>query len=195
METSTLGLRFKVKEKHFRSSGDLKLKCTATIATIYWKSNEESVQGVQSQSALVSESRSSRNSGKTHLQVQSFNACFIFFFAWCEIMIFVKSTIKNARLSTIAMPTWLQNQIHKLTFIRWNGFILPPKGLHSKWFVYTTLDVICYVITQADKMYYFTLTPFTNPFIIFWLSIFISKYYSILNELTAVKLHKSYSYP
>ena len=71
METSTLGLRFKVKEKHFRSSGDLKLKCTATIATIYWKSNEESVQGVQSQSALVSESRSSRNSGKTHLQVQS----------------------------------------------------------------------------------------------------------------------------
>ena len=79
METSTLGLRFKVKEKHFRSSGDLKLKCTATIATIYWKSNEESVQGVQSQSALVSESRSSRNSGKTHLQVQSFNACFICF--------------------------------------------------------------------------------------------------------------------
>jgi hypothetical protein len=63
LETSTLGLRFKVREKHFRSSGDLKLKCTATIATIYWKSNEESVQGVRAQSALVSESRSSRNSG------------------------------------------------------------------------------------------------------------------------------------
>ena len=94
-------------------------------------------------------------------------------------MIFVKSTIKNARLSTIAIETWLQNQIHKLTFIRWNGFILSPKGLHSKWFVYTTLDVICYVITQADKMYYFTLTPFTTQFIIFWLSIFISKYYSL----------------
>jgi hypothetical protein len=50
-----------VREKHFRG-GDLKLKCTATIATIYWKSNEESVQGVgRPQSALVSESRSSRN--------------------------------------------------------------------------------------------------------------------------------------
>ena len=64
LQTSTLGLRFKVKDKHFRNSGDLKLKCTATIATIYWKSNEESVQGVRTQSALVSESRSSRNSGK-----------------------------------------------------------------------------------------------------------------------------------
>lgn len=61
LETSTLGLRFKVREKHFKG-GDLKLKCTATIATIYWKSNEESVQGVRPQSALVSESRSSRNS-------------------------------------------------------------------------------------------------------------------------------------
>ena len=65
LETSTLGLRFKVRDKHFRTSGDLKLKCTATIATIYWKSNEESVQGVRAQSALVSESRLSRNSG-TH---------------------------------------------------------------------------------------------------------------------------------
>ena len=62
LETSTLGLWFKVREKHFKQ-GDLKLKCTATIATIYWKSNEESVQGVRPQSALVSESRSSRNSG------------------------------------------------------------------------------------------------------------------------------------
>ena len=193
METSTLGLRFKVKEKHFRSSGDLKLKCTATIATIYWKSNEESVQGVQSQSALVSESRSSRNSGKHIFRCNLL--MLVSYFLQCEIMIFVKSTIKDARLSTIAIPTWLQNQIHKLTFIRWNGFILSPKGLHSKWFVYTTLDVICYVITQADKMYYFTLTPFTTQFIIFWLSIFISKYYLILNELTSVKLYKWYSYP
>ena len=63
LETSVLGLRFKVREKHFKGSGDLKLKCTATIASIYWKSNEESVQGVRPQSALVSESRSSRNSG------------------------------------------------------------------------------------------------------------------------------------
>ncbi len=63
LETSVLGLRFKVRDKHFRR-GDLKLKCTATIATIYWKSNEESVQGVRAQSALVSESRSSRESKK-----------------------------------------------------------------------------------------------------------------------------------
>ena len=63
LETSTLGLRFKVRDKHFKN-GDMKLKCTAQIASIYWKSNEESVQGVRTQSALVSESRSSRNSGR-----------------------------------------------------------------------------------------------------------------------------------
>ena len=69
LETSTLGLRFKVRDKHFKH-GDLKLKCTAVIATIYWKSNEESVQGVRPQSALVSESRSSRNSGNKNQSVE-----------------------------------------------------------------------------------------------------------------------------
>ncbi|XP_048480740.1 uncharacterized protein LOC105382773 [Plutella xylostella] len=44
LETTSLGLDFKVKPKHFRR-GDLKLKCLATIATVYWRSNEESVQG------------------------------------------------------------------------------------------------------------------------------------------------------
>ncbi|CAH2263448.1 jg13908 [Pararge aegeria aegeria] len=44
LETTTMGLDFKVKSKHFRK-GDLKLKCLATIATVYWRSNEESVQG------------------------------------------------------------------------------------------------------------------------------------------------------
>ncbi|XP_073949474.1 beaten path IIIc [Choristoneura fumiferana] len=44
LETTSLVLDFKVKPKHFRR-GDLKLKCLATIATVYWRSNEESVQG------------------------------------------------------------------------------------------------------------------------------------------------------
>lgn len=44
LQTSKLGLGFKVDHKHF-TRGDLKLKCTATISTVYWKSNEESVQG------------------------------------------------------------------------------------------------------------------------------------------------------
>ncbi|XP_013187127.1 uncharacterized protein LOC106132307 [Amyelois transitella] len=44
LEVTSLALDFKVKLKHFRR-GDLKLKCLATIATVYWRSNEESVQG------------------------------------------------------------------------------------------------------------------------------------------------------
>ncbi len=45
----------------------MKLKCTATISTVYWKSNEESVQGsgFNAFSAPVSESRG-RTSGKFH---------------------------------------------------------------------------------------------------------------------------------
>lgn len=48
LQTSRQDLRFKLTENHLRK-GDLKLKCTATIATIYWKSNEESVQIMRKQ--------------------------------------------------------------------------------------------------------------------------------------------------
>ena len=34
-----------MKEKTFTELGDIKIKCTATIETIYWRSNEESIQG------------------------------------------------------------------------------------------------------------------------------------------------------
>lgn len=44
LEISILGLEFMVRAKHFKR-GDMKLKCLATIATVYWKSNEESVEG------------------------------------------------------------------------------------------------------------------------------------------------------
>ncbi|XP_031627195.1 uncharacterized protein LOC116343333 isoform X2 [Contarinia nasturtii] len=44
LETTTLGLNFKVNRSSFRH-GNMKLKCLASIATVYWKSNEESVEG------------------------------------------------------------------------------------------------------------------------------------------------------
>jgi len=44
LTTSRLGLRLKVEKSLFSKSGDLKIKCTATIDPIYWKSNEESIQ-------------------------------------------------------------------------------------------------------------------------------------------------------
>jgi len=45
LTTSVLGLRLKVEEVLFAKSRDLKIKCTATIDPIYWKSNEDSIQG------------------------------------------------------------------------------------------------------------------------------------------------------
>uniref|UniRef100_A0A0A9XUE1 Carcinoembryonic antigen-related cell adhesion molecule 6 n=1 Tax=Lygus hesperus TaxID=30085 RepID=A0A0A9XUE1_LYGHE len=44
LAVTTLGLEFRVERRHFRK-GDLKLKCLASIATVYWNSNEESVEG------------------------------------------------------------------------------------------------------------------------------------------------------
>ena len=42
--------RLQIKEKLFSKTGDLKIKCTATIDTIYWRSNEESIQDIQENS-------------------------------------------------------------------------------------------------------------------------------------------------
>nr|CAD7402018.1 unnamed protein product [Timema cristinae] len=56
LETSVLGLEFRVMPKHFKR-GDMKLKCLATIATVYWRSNEESVEGDRPQRTPVLESR------------------------------------------------------------------------------------------------------------------------------------------
>ncbi|XP_039284299.1 uncharacterized protein LOC111057247 [Nilaparvata lugens] len=54
LETTTLGLEFRVEARHFRR-GDMKLKCLATIATVYWNSNEESVEGDRPQRPPVLE--------------------------------------------------------------------------------------------------------------------------------------------
>ncbi|CAG7815630.1 unnamed protein product [Allacma fusca] len=63
LETSILGLEFRVRHKHFRK-GDLKMKCLATIAQLYWRSNEESVEGDRPQKAPALESRETLNPGK-----------------------------------------------------------------------------------------------------------------------------------
>ncbi|XP_071056296.1 cell adhesion molecule 3-like isoform X2 [Onthophagus taurus] len=56
LETSVLGLEFTVKQHHF-NRGDMKLKCLATIARVYLRSNEESVEGEKQPRASVLESR------------------------------------------------------------------------------------------------------------------------------------------
>ena len=52
LETAILGLEFRVRSRHFKR-GDLKLKCLATIATIYWRSNEESAETMSSNNKKV----------------------------------------------------------------------------------------------------------------------------------------------
>ncbi|XP_023014611.1 beaten path IIIc [Leptinotarsa decemlineata] len=56
LESSVLGLEFIVRHKHFKK-GNMKLKCLATIASLYLVSNEESVEGERPLKAAVLESR------------------------------------------------------------------------------------------------------------------------------------------
>ena len=38
LHTRTVGLRFRVKRDHFsKTGGDMKLKCTASIATVFYR--------------------------------------------------------------------------------------------------------------------------------------------------------------
>lgn len=67
LEESALGLEFRVKRHHFKH-GDLKLKCLASIGTMYWKSNEESVEGDRPQRPPVMEVRDNQpHSSRTDL--------------------------------------------------------------------------------------------------------------------------------
>ena len=67
LETVVLGLEFRIRPKHFKR-GDLKIKCLATIATVYWKSNELSIEGEKTLKAPAMESRETRPQGHTHAE-------------------------------------------------------------------------------------------------------------------------------
>ena len=56
-------LRLQVRDKLFSKSGDLKIKCTAAIDTIYWRSNEESIQGLSERSYNLNIRDNGWNSG------------------------------------------------------------------------------------------------------------------------------------
>ncbi|KAH8269734.1 hypothetical protein KR018_008258, partial [Drosophila ironensis] len=79
LETSVLGLQFRVDQNHFRH-GDMKLKCVASLSTLYWRSNEESVEGDRPQKAPVLESRETvfaSNSRADPVQGTSYREMFV----------------------------------------------------------------------------------------------------------------------
>ncbi|XP_052851322.1 uncharacterized protein LOC128261586 isoform X1 [Drosophila gunungcola] len=79
LETSVLGLQFRVEQKHFRN-GDMKLKCIAELSTLYWRSNEESVEGDRPQKAPALESRETAyasNSRADPVQGTSYRELFV----------------------------------------------------------------------------------------------------------------------
>ncbi|XP_020286352.1 uncharacterized protein LOC109855989 [Pseudomyrmex gracilis] len=72
LETSTLGLEFTLQRQYLGKKGNLKIKCLATIATVYWKSNELSIEGETDKEKPVKmsvmESRETRAQGHTHAE-------------------------------------------------------------------------------------------------------------------------------
>ncbi|XP_049826007.1 uncharacterized protein LOC109600338 isoform X2 [Aethina tumida] len=74
LETTILGLEFAAKHKHFKK-GNMKLKCLATISSLYLVSNEESAEGERPQKASVLESRGTvAPSGSRADRVQAANS-------------------------------------------------------------------------------------------------------------------------
>ena len=65
-------LRLKVRDKLFSKSDDLKIKCTAAIDTIYWRSNEESIQGLSERSYNLNIRDNGWNSGGFYLSKKCF---------------------------------------------------------------------------------------------------------------------------
>ena len=49
-----INIRIKIRSKIFSGSGDLKIKCTAAIDPIYWRSSEESIQVIMIIRSLLS---------------------------------------------------------------------------------------------------------------------------------------------
>ncbi|XP_073979184.1 cell adhesion molecule 2-like isoform X2 [Rhodnius prolixus] len=74
---TTLGLEFRVERRHFRE-GDLKLKCLASIATVYWNSNEESVERDRPQRPPVMEVKDNQpHSSSAESIVDGRNLCHV----------------------------------------------------------------------------------------------------------------------
>lgn len=86
LEIAALGLEFRVANKHFRR-GDMKLKCLATIATVYLQSNEESVEGVLK--TPIMESRETR--AQSHIREDLTNGKIRIIFL--SVYIFINSAI------------------------------------------------------------------------------------------------------
>jgi hypothetical protein len=55
------GLRFVTTKDHFTPDGDMKLKCTASIGSVYWQSNEKSAEGFKHKRASYSDIDSRRD--------------------------------------------------------------------------------------------------------------------------------------
>ncbi|XP_016945918.3 uncharacterized protein beat-IIIc isoform X1 [Drosophila suzukii] len=101
LEKSVLGLYFRVEQHHFRN-GDMKLKCIAELSTLYWRSNEESVEGDRPQKAPVLESRETvfaSNSRADPVQGMSYRELFV---TKILSLLFVHP---NAASSTAPSPT------------------------------------------------------------------------------------------
>ncbi|XP_011638542.1 uncharacterized protein LOC105428136 [Pogonomyrmex barbatus] len=95
LETARLGLKFRVANKHF-NQGDMKLKCIATIASVYLRSNEESVAGDESVlKTPIMESRETR--AQSHTREDLTNGSASVTVQWTILVVALITSIAVAR--------------------------------------------------------------------------------------------------
>ena len=118
----------KVRHKHFLH-GDLKLKCTATISTVYWKSNEESVQGsgFNAHTAPVSESRGRTSGTPSRLVPRDIilsASLSTRLYCACKVSICLLTTITSSLKSFKITPTL---KVKLLSLYRYESYFRPTK--------------------------------------------------------------------
>jgi len=119
LQTSMLGLEFKVRQKHFKK-GDLKMKCLATIDTLYWRTNEQSVEGDRPQKAPVLESRetySPEASAGTAIKLMSKGHMILLLAASLSVNLFSRLYIKDVLIVSLLISTldtlWCSNKTQR----------------------------------------------------------------------------------
>ena len=101
-------LRLKVRDKLFSKSGDLKIKCTAAIDTIYWRSNEESIQGLSERSYNLNIRDNGWNSGLYPekvflLQKKRMEQNFMFLYFQCRLRSLFEVPLRQCRSSRLSL--------------------------------------------------------------------------------------------
>ncbi|KAK2726906.1 hypothetical protein QYM36_007676 [Artemia franciscana] len=118
LQSITLGLQFKVRQKHFKHGG-LKIKCLATLAALYWRSDERNAEpaamrssyNLQEHKANAKVSPTSEDSRCWFFNIGSGSDCIFQGMAIVTVLNALKSSREIVRKRKFQSPVLKQNAV------------------------------------------------------------------------------------